>query len=146
MTLEQLVQRVETRLLDLSRRLWKPDPLGPFREEVAGAADEVRRHRATLTRCQDDLAETRRRLTYNQTAVALLTSRIEACLQKGTPERAWQYALELDKLRKAAAEDQALLPKQEQACWSLEFKLRQLERRLTVLQEELAGRQASRRG
>jgi chromosome segregation ATPase len=138
MTLERLVQQVEERLRNLGRQLLRPDPLAPLREQIAAAEEEVHQHQTALERCRDALAETRRRLTYNQTAAALLTSRIESYLTGGASDRAWKHALELDKLRQAAAEDQALLPKQEQAVWSLEFRLRQLERKLASLREQFA--------
>jgi phage shock protein A len=142
MTLERLVQQVEERLLKLGRRLLRPDPSDPLRDEIAAADEQLCKQQAALERSKDDLAETRRRLIYNQTAAALLTSRIESCLSSGAAERAWKHALELDKLRQTAATDQALLPKHEQAVWSLEFRLRQLERKLTCLREQLAGRQS----
>ena len=42
-----------------------------------------------------------------------------------------------DNARQALVEDRAALPRHEQACWSLQFKLRQLERKAARLEEQL---------
>jgi hypothetical protein len=51
-----------------------------------------------------------------------------------------RQALELDRLRRDLAADQAALPALEQTCWCVAFRLRQLDHRLERLREALARR------
>jgi hypothetical protein len=55
----------------------------------------------------------------------------------GQGDQAWQFALQLDQLRQQLAADQAQLPKLEQVCWSLQFQIRQMERQLARLHEQI---------
>jgi hypothetical protein len=48
-----------------------------------------------------------------------------------------RQALELDRLRREILADQNELSRLDQACWCLEFRLRQLERRFQRLHEAL---------
>jgi hypothetical protein len=84
------------------------------------------------------LAGVKRRLRDTPTDAALLHSRIERLLQGGQADKAWILALTLDLLRRALADDQAACPRLEQRCWSLHFHLRQLQRRLDQLLEQLS--------
>jgi hypothetical protein len=134
MTLEQLVYDVEARL---GRLLWRPDPLAELEEEAGRVAKELQDRREALARCDAARIAIKRRLLDNQAAAALLPSQIEASVRTGQTPQAWRLALDLDRLRKSIVEDQAALPRQDQACWSLQFKVRQLERRLIELHKKL---------
>jgi hypothetical protein len=79
----------------------------------------------------------KRRLRDNPTAAALLHSRIETAIWQRHLDQAYRAALELDQLRQTMASDQEACPRQEQLCWSLQFLIRQLERRIDRLQKPL---------
>jgi hypothetical protein len=66
-----------------------------------------------------------------------LHSRIETALRSRQTDQAWRLALELDQLRQTLACDQEASPRLEHRCWSLQFLIRQLERRIARLQEQL---------
>jgi hypothetical protein len=138
MTLEQLVYQVEAHLLNLGRLLWRPDRRAQHLEKAERLREELRDREKALARSRAALTTTQRRLHDHQIAAALLTSRIESCLSQGRPDHAWKHALELDKVRQTLAADRVSLPRLEQTCWSLQFTIRQLERRLARLREELA--------
>jgi hypothetical protein len=135
--LEKLVQTVESGLLDVGRRLWQPDPRERLLDEIDRLTLELRDRHQELTRSRNELAGMKRRLRDNPSAAALLHSRIESALRARQGEAAWRGALELDQLRQTMASDRDACPRLEQTCWSLQFLIRQLERRLTRLQEQL---------
>jgi hypothetical protein len=135
--LEQWVQSVETRLWSLGRRLWRGDEKTRLREEVLSASDDLRQRHDRLKKARAALEEMRKRIGGNQANAALLTAAVDNALKRGAGDQAYRLALELDRARRALAEDQARLPKQEQLCWSLDFQFRHLERRLARMQQRL---------
>jgi hypothetical protein len=135
--LEQLVQSFESGLKDLGRRLLQPSPREQMLDEYHLLTAQLRVRREELRRAQQELAGVKRRLRDNPTAAAMLRSRIETNLKNGRPEQAWCAALELDQLRQTLAFDQESCPRIEQRCWSLNFLVRQLERRVERLHEQL---------
>jgi hypothetical protein len=140
---EHLIYTLENRLLQLGQFLWRPDPRTRRREEADRLAEQLQQRQALLSCSQAELDLTRRRLTNNRTAAVLLTAQIESCVHRGVPEQAYPQVLELDRVRQTLAEDQAVLPRLEQRCWSLQFEARQLERRLARVQEELYSGEAA---
>jgi hypothetical protein len=136
MKLEQLVQEVEARLVEVGRALLGPSPAQRLREEVEALADELAERLAALRRTQEECDGARQRLSDNQAAVALLPSQVESSVRRGKSSQAFRQALELDRLRRAIAADQDALPRLERACEGLQFHIRLLERRLTRLREQ----------
>lgn len=135
--LEQFVHTVEWGLKGLGRRLWQGSPRERLLDEIDRLTLELRERHAELARSRMELAGIKRRLRDNPTAAALLHSRIETAHRNRQLEQAWRLALELDQLRQTMACDQEASPRLEQMCWSLQFLIRQLERRLARLQEQL---------
>ena len=140
MDLERLVHAFEARLLNLGRRLWRPDPLAGLHDRLDRVEADLCDRRARHAVCEAEREAAERRLGDNQTAAALLTCQVESCLRRGSPELAWRQALELDRLRAKIAEDQKALPRHEQAAWSLGFQIRQLEREHARLRDQLRAR------
>jgi chromosome segregation ATPase len=137
MTLEQLVHTVEARLRNLGRLFCRPDPRARLCEQVEEAARELSQTQGRLSRYRDELSALERRVAENLPASVLLPSQIESCLRRRDTKKAWEHALELERVRQALVEDKERQPRLEQACWSLRFQLRQIERRLARLQEQL---------
>jgi phage shock protein A len=139
MSLEEMVHRFEERLATLGRRLWRPSPESLLREEIETVAQELQEAQAALARTQAEQEMRDRRTQESQSRIAVLTGQIKAYVQRGQSDLAWALALELDRLRQLLVEDRAALPKLSQTCWSLQFRARQIERRLAGLQEKQAG-------
>ncbi len=137
MELEQILQNVESRLIRAGRAIWKPDPKAEVREEAERLAEELSERHEALEKARAELSGAQRRLNENQNASPVLTNHIQACLSCGHGEQAWQFALQLDKLREEITADQAKLPALEQIAWSVQFQIRQMERQLARLQEKL---------
>ena len=135
--LEQLMQSVESGLKDLSRRLLQPSPREQLLEDLYQVNAQLRVRREELTKAQQELAGIKRRLRDNPTRAALLHSRVETMLKNRRMDQAWCTSLDLDQLRQTMARDQETCPRVEQRCWSLHFLIRQLERRLERLHEQL---------
>ncbi len=136
--LEQLVQSVESGLKDLGRRLLQPSSRERLLDEIDSLSAQLQQRCAELTGSQRELAAVKRRLRDNPTAAALMHSRIERTLNRGNLQQAWLGALELDQLRQSLVADQEVCPRLEQRCWSLHFHIRQLQRRLDRLLEQLS--------
>ncbi len=137
MSLEELVHDVESRLADLGRRLLEPGPKTLLREQVDALTAELNVRQGALARCKAERDAAARRMLDNHIASARLKGQIESCIRHCQPDQAWQHALELDAVRQKMAEDRAALPRHDQACWSLQFKIRQLERKLSLLRAQL---------
>lgn len=138
MMLEQLLHSVESGLKDLGRRLLEPSSREKLLDEIDCLSAQLQRRCAELTASQRELAGVKRRLRDNPSAAALLHSRIETALRQSHSAQAWCAALELDQLRQSLMEDQRACPRLEQRCWSLHFDVRQLQRRLDRLLEQIA--------
>jgi len=136
--LEQLIHSVESRLKNLGQRLWHPDTREQLLEEMDSLSLQLHQRCAELTNAQRELAALKRRLRDNPTAAAMLHSRIETLLRNGQADQAWRASLELDQLRQQLAADQEACPRLEQRCWSLHFHVRQLQRRLDRLLDQLS--------
>ena len=107
-------------------------------DEIDRLSAQLHHRCAELTNSQRELAAVKRRLRDNPSAAALLHSRIETLLRSGQSYGAWRAALELDQLRQSFVADREACPRLEQRCWSLHFHLRQLQRRLDRLLEQLS--------
>ena len=136
MFLERMVQSVEQGVADLGRRLMRPDARTQLREDIGCVSDELVSRQKALTRCREELEALRARINENQATAALLTGRIGMSLGRGTGDRAWRDALDLDKARRQLAADQTRLPKVEHAVVMLELQIRFLTRRLARLQDQ----------
>jgi chromosome segregation ATPase len=137
MKLERLVYDVEARLLDLSRKVFGGGPQERLREDLATLLHERALRREKLQSLEAEYKDLRVRLQENEVAVALLPSQIESSLRRGKPSQAVRQALELERLRGQLAQDRAALPGLEQMCWSLQFHLRLIQRRVDRLREQL---------
>ena len=135
--LEQLVHTVESSLFGLGHHLLQLSPREQLQEDIDRLTAQLHQRRAALTRTRMELAAVKRRLRDKPTEAALLHSRIETALRNRQPESAYRDALELDQIRQTLACDQQACPRLEQTCWSLQFLIRQMERRLGRLQEQL---------
>jgi hypothetical protein len=137
MSLEELVHGVESRLADIGRRLLQPGPKALLQEELDAIRAELSARRSALDRAKDERDATARRILDNHSSVRRLTALVEHHVKRHEHDQGWQYAMELDRARQALVEDRAALPRHEQACWSLQFKIRQLERKAARLDEQL---------
>jgi hypothetical protein len=141
MKLEHLVQQVETQLVEFGRRFLSGDPRERLLEEIDWLEADLAQRRTALADTETQRDETSRRVEDNQAAVLLLPSQIESSVSRGKSAQAYRQALELDRRRRTLAEDRTALPRLEQACWSLAFQIRQVERHLARQREQLASLQ-----
>jgi hypothetical protein len=135
--LEKMLRQVESGLLRVGEALWKPDSKAKLREESQRLSDELRQRHDALEEARAGQVATARRIWENKNAADTLAGHIKACLGCGSGDQAWKLALQLDRVRQELAADEARLPKLEQACWSLQFQIRQMERQLARLHEQI---------
>jgi chromosome segregation ATPase len=137
MFLERLVQKVEARMLALSRQLWRTDPRAQLREDVQHTTTDLQDRRTALDRCRVEIDGLRKRINGNQAAVARLTAQVGTALARGAADEAWRDALDLDRAHQELADAQARLPKQEKLAATIELQIRFLSRSLARLQDQL---------
>jgi hypothetical protein len=127
--LERIVQALEARLARLFGR-----------SEAESATDELSLKREALAGYQARREEVRRRLCEMRRREEELTAGVASALKLGLAAKAYERALELERLRQEAAQQKAQLPRLEQVCWSLEFDIRQQERKRQQAQREAQAR------
>lgn len=137
MLLAQLWQTVETRLHALKRRWWPTNPASALRDEVRRLTIEIEDTRAAVADIQVLLEELRAQVTIGQRRVARLTGQVAECVRAGYESQAFPLALELDEVNRTLAGDRAAARRHEQVCWSQEFHLRQLQRKLDHVRGQL---------
>jgi hypothetical protein len=127
MGFEELVHRIEARILELVRSLFEHKPLVEKPKGPEEPRQELVRRRSEREQLEAKLATLRQRLADNQQAAALLPSQVESSLRRGKPSQAFLQALELERIRKEIADDEESLVRVEQVCWSVNFRIRHLE-------------------
>jgi hypothetical protein len=139
MSLEQLFQSVESGLFNFGRNLCR-DRHAEVREEADGVSERLRRERAALRRCRDEMALLRQRVRAGEERASLLASRVESFLYVHDGSSAYDHALELDHIRRRIADDRDGLRRAlrfERECLEA---VRDLERRYDELQDQLSRR------
>jgi len=137
MNMETIVYTFEEQLRLLGRQLLAADPLAQVHEEIDRHNEEERTLEHGLKCWQLDLLAARKQLNDRQMIAALLTTQIETSLYQGQGANAYRLALDLDQLRQQIAQESKLLPRLEQTCWSLQFRIRQLRRLRDELRKKL---------
>jgi len=130
MRLESLARRLEKRFCTLGKRL-VPDPIRAWWTDEAGclaAALDQHRERARQFYCSAQ--EARSRLAENEAREAILASHVETYIHTGEQARAYQLALDLDRVRTQLAEDRARIPIEENAWRMHRQRVAELERKL----------------
>jgi hypothetical protein len=139
MSLEQIFQSVESGLFNFGRNLCR-DRQAEAREAAETVGEKLRRERAALRRCRDEMAQLRQRVRASESRAALLASRVESFLYVHDGASAYDHALELDDLRRRIADDREGLRRAlrfERECLDA---VRDLERRYDELQDKLSRR------
>jgi hypothetical protein len=139
MSLEHFFQTVEAGLLNFGRRLCR-DRFTEAREEAERVGEELRRERAALRRCRDDMAQLRQLVRAHEARASLLASRVESFVYVHDGPSAFDHALELDNIRRRLAEDREGLRR----CLRFEREcldtIRDLERRFDEVHDRLCRR------
>jgi hypothetical protein len=135
MTLEELVQSVESRLLGLGRLLWRPDPSALLQDALDHNEVQSQTRRRELAAAETEQAGLQQRIDDRRAAADLLVAQIESARSAGQADRAWRLALDLDRMRQELTDDEKKLKPLEQVAWSLDFAIRQLERERTRLEK-----------
>jgi hypothetical protein len=128
MTFDDMVHKVEARLLGLGRLFWRSDPFASLYDALDRNEVQLEKRRRELAGAEAEQTAVTTRLENRRAAAELLTAQIETSTGSGQAERAWRLALDLDRVRQEIAEDEKRLPPLTQLVWSLSFAVRQLER------------------
>jgi hypothetical protein len=137
MTLDELIDTVETRVCALGKRLWPDDPNRELRAEIERVRQELQEHVAGAVFFRAALEEARARVAEQEFRAAQLSARVETYVHTGDQAKAWRHALELDRVHRLIAADRAGLPEAEKAYRLHRFHIDRLEPRLEELQERL---------
>jgi hypothetical protein len=139
MSLEELFHKMEKGLLNFGRQLCR-DRAAEARDEAECVSEELRRERAALRRCRDDMAQLRQLVRAHEERATLLASRVESFIYVRDGRSAFDHALELDSMRRRLVEDRAALRRAlrfERECLDA---IRDLEVRYDALEDRLCRR------
>jgi predicted Zn-ribbon and HTH transcriptional regulator len=137
-----LLERLRRTLSDWKQSLecwWIPRVL-PLGAESDRLAAEIAEEEAELAQESVVLEEFRTRVATGERQAARLTAQAAECVKAGYENQAWPFVLELEEVRKALEMDRPELARIEQLCWSREFRLRQLRRKLLEAAEQKPGK------
>ena len=137
MSLENLVRQLEARFRSIGERI-VPEPIRAWWTDEAGRlADALDQHRDRAKHLQLAVQETRSRLSENEVHEAILASQVETYIHASQRAKAYQLALELDRVRAQITEDRARLPREENAWRMHRERIAELERRLAEVRRHL---------
>jgi hypothetical protein len=139
MSLEQLLQSVETGLFNFGRRLCR-DRRAELREQSDAVSNDLRREREALRRCRDEMSELRQRVRANEAGSAYLASRVESYVYVHDGPSAYDHAMRLDNTRRRLVEDRTALRRALRDERDHLDAIRELERRYDELQDQLSRR------
>jgi uncharacterized protein YigA (DUF484 family) len=140
MQVQEIVHRVGAKVLGVGRAMIEADPASDLREEVELVRGQRDREDDRLATLRGQMALLLQRVKDNEEAAARLPAEVESSMRRGKSAQAMRQALELDRIRREMDDDRTELSRLEHAAWCLEFRLRQLDRRLERMSEGLAGR------
>jgi predicted nucleic acid-binding Zn-ribbon protein len=137
MKLELLIHQVETRLFNLGNTLLQGGAKADLQEDLEHAQVELAARKGAAARAVARREEIRKRIQANKEQADALPPQIESSFRRGKAAQALRQALELESLRRSISADESELPKLDQTIWSLSFNLRQMERRLARIREQI---------
>jgi hypothetical protein len=113
MSIAKLCQTFRTHWEALTHYFWPECPTLRAQTERARLAEELRRRYQRMLRRRRKIERLRARLEEQERAGIRLTARVQACLGKADGHNAWDAALDLDRLRRAADRTRERLRRQE---------------------------------
>jgi len=144
MFLEQWIERVEGKVLELGRGLWQGPPKTDLEAQIHTLEEERRCNEAARAELEQQAEQLRGQLSNWRDRIDPLVHKVAAFVRAGNEAAAWPDVLELDELRRQQTEAKPRLPRLEQAAWSLQFRNRQIERQLEDLRRELETQRETR--
>ena len=115
MSIAKLCQTFRTHWEVWNLYFWRESTTPRLRAERARLTEELRRRYQRLLRRRRKIERLRDRLEVQERAGIRLTARVQACVGKADGQDAWDAALDLDRLRRAAGRTRQRLRRQELA-------------------------------
>ncbi len=137
MFLESLLQRVENSFFELGKNWLKPSPQTQLRQRLDQLRAEKDEGERAQREAEQQAQQLRHQIASQQPQIERLIAQIALCVRNGTEANAWPLVLQLEEVRAACTAAQERLPRLEQAAWSHQFQVRQLERELTRLENDV---------
>jgi hypothetical protein len=142
MSLEEIVHRLERRVVDLGKRFVPGVAQAAWSDEADQLSAELNEHYALALRFREQADQLRARLAENEARSAVLSSQVETYVHTRHQAKAYPLALELDQVRRQLSEDRARLPCEGKAYQMHRLRITELERRLAEVRRKL-GREAT---
>jgi hypothetical protein len=136
MHVQEIIDRVGAKVLGVGKAILQADPASEAAEEIEHLRGEQARQDDRLATLRGQVAVVMQRLAENESAAARLHDEVASSVSRNKPAQAMRQALELDGLRREIDSDRGALKRLEHAVWCLEFRLRQLVRRMERMRED----------
>jgi len=140
MQVPELLDRIGAKVVRVGRVILQADPASDLAEELEYLHGEYARQDDRLATLRGQVALLMQKLDDSEVIAGELPAAVESSFRRKKPAQALRQALELESLRRTMDDDRAALKRLTHAVWCLEFRLRQLTRRIEHLGEELTAR------
>jgi hypothetical protein len=140
MSLEQIVHRLEQRVVDLGKKLVPGAAEAQWREEAERLSQAIEEHEAHAQHFSDSTKQARSRISENEVREAVLASQVETFVHTKEQGRAFPLALELEDVRRQLSDDRTRLPCDQKAYHMHRERIAELQRRLAEVQCKLRNR------
>jgi hypothetical protein len=138
MKLRFIVHEVEARLFGLGRAMIQADRASEVLEEIDLLQAEQASCQADLDRARARRDEVAGQRDAHQSVEAQMPAEIASSTRRGKAAQALRQALELERIRRELAELQGEHARLDHTVWCLEFRQRQLVRKIEALRDEVA--------
>lgn len=135
MSVQDVIGKVGAKVLGVGKSLLQADAAADLAEELElllGERDQLDDQLATL---RGQAALLGQRVADHEPLDSSLPAEIASSLRRDKQSQALRLALELERVRRAIDDDRAEMKRIEETVWCLEFRLRQLDRRVERLRE-----------
>lgn len=138
MSIPNLVTRVESAVLGVGKAMIQADPTSDLLEDLDLLRGQRDQHEEALATLRGQAALMAQQILEKKEQEPALVAQIESSMRRGKSAQAMRQALELESLRNDIRDKETELPRLEHAIWCMDFRLRQIVRRIDAIGQDLA--------
>jgi phage shock protein A len=137
MIIGKLWRAIAAQFNKIANIFWTADPIAQLQYEYDKAVDQMKEGREGLEQYRALVERVTRQVNGDRSHIASLEARVKAYLQAGERETASRFALELQKAKKEAAENESQLKMHETAYDNNVTKVKRATKKLAELKQKI---------